>query len=182
MALISLAGALSLVAASQQVLIIGGSPASDCFAAARASAATQADLTACEQAVSDTRLSRVDQAATWVNYGIVLRQRGALDAALNAYDRALILKPDLAEAYLNRGAARVSLGQFEMAMMDLNQALELGPLEPEAALVNRALVYEARGELEQAWRDLQTALELAPGYGPALREIARYQVHGQAGR
>ncbi len=181
MAVIALSLALALSGASPQAVVIGESTAADCFAAARAPVVTRADVETCRLAAEDVRLRTPDRAASWVNYGIVLRRRGRPDAAIDAYDRAAALMPELAESYLNRGAARAALGQTDLALTDIDRALALGPAEPQAALVNRALVHERRGELEAAWRDLQAALEIAPDYAPALRALERYQTGPGAG-
>jgi hypothetical protein len=63
-------------AAAQPALVLGETPASDCFAAARAPVATLDDVEACRLAVEDRQMTRADRAASWVNYGIVLRKRG----------------------------------------------------------------------------------------------------------
>jgi len=161
---------------AQPALVLGDSPASDCFAAAQAPVATLDDVEACRLAVADVRLTRADRTASWVNYGIVLRRRGQLGRAIEVYDQAVALTPDLAEIYLNRSAARAELGQDDLALADLNHAIELGPQRLQAAYVNRALILERAGDFEAAYLDLQAALAIQPDYAPALRAAERYQV------
>jgi tetratricopeptide (TPR) repeat protein len=163
-------------AVAQPALVLGDSPASDCFAAARAPVATLDDVEACRRAVEHVQLTRADRTASWVNYGIVLRKRGQPGAAIAAYDQAAALSPDLAEIYLNRSAAQAQLGRDDQALTDLNRAIALGPQQPQAAYVNRALLWERAGEYQAAWRDLQAALAIQTDYAPALQALERYQV------
>lgn len=161
--------------------VIGGTAAQDCYEAARGSGAFHSDIQTCLAALEDMRLSIEDRAGTYVNLGILLRRRGATGRAIDAYDQAIALRPDLAEAWLNRGAARFAAGDREAALADLNRALELDLAEPEVALVNRAAVYEAQGDVEAAYRDLTAALEIEPGYPPALEALERYEVRTAGG-
>ncbi len=168
--------ALMLSSHTQPALVLGETPASDCLAAARSTIVMPDDVEACEHAIENLRLPRTDRAASLVNYGIVLRKRGRSVDAVAAYDRAVALTPDLAEAYLNRSAALVELGRTEAALADIEQALALGPLMPHVAYYNRSLIYELQDELALAYRDLQQAVALQPDYTPALTALERYQV------
>lgn len=179
--LFSLAALALLGAGAQPALVLGESPASDCFAAAQAPVRTRDDVEACRLAVEDVQLTRADRTASWVNYGIVLRKRGQLGAAIDAYDQAAALSPDLAEIYLNRSAVRAQLGQDEEALTDIDRAIELGPQQLQAAYVNRALILERAGEFEAAWSDLQAALALHADYAPALRALERYRISDAEG-
>jgi tetratricopeptide (TPR) repeat protein len=133
-------------------------------------------VAACERAVVDVRLSQTDRAASFVNYGVALRKRGRTQAALAAYDRALVIAPELAEAWLNRSAALAALDRDEEALSAVNRALTLNLATPQIALVNRALILERRGEAQAAYTDLRAALELDPAYAPALLALERYEV------
>ena len=44
-----------------------------------------------------------------------------------SYDQAIQLKPDLAQAYCNRGVALTELGQLEAAVASYDQAILLRP-------------------------------------------------------
>lgn len=183
--LTAFAGLLAATAAQASpspALVIGSSAAQDCYEAARRTGAFNTNIQSCLAALEDLGLSVDDRAATYVNLGILMRRRGNMAGAINAYDRAIALRPGLAEAWLNRGAAHVSMGESRQAIQDLNTALSLDPERAEFALVNRAAAYEDIGELEAAYADLQAALALAPEFDPALTMISRYQVRtGQTG-
>ena len=54
------------------------------------------------------------------------------EEALVSYDRALTLRPDFAEALLNRGASLHELERFDEALASYNRALTLRPNFAEA--------------------------------------------------
>ena len=68
-----------------------------------------------------------------------------LKGSVLANDRAIRLNPDLAEAYINRSAAKQKLGQNEDAIADCNEAIRLKP-DLDGAYINRG---NAKQELEQ---------------------------------
>ncbi len=53
--------------------------------------------------------------------------KGDLDGALKDYTEAIRLKPDLAEAYNNRGVARAAKGDPDGALKDCTEAIRLKP-------------------------------------------------------
>ena len=83
--------------------------------------------------------------------------QGQYNLALEAYNRAVEAKPDLVEAYVNRGFLNVAMGQFELALADCNRALELAP---QRALVynNRGAAYLGLGRETEALADFERAL------------------------
>jgi TolB-like protein/DNA-binding SARP family transcriptional activator/Tfp pilus assembly protein PilF len=98
---------------------------------------------------------------------------GELDAGVAFIDRALLLNPNLANAWNVSGWVRVWLGQPEMAIEHLARATRLSPLDP---LTNRTRTTIAHahffaGRYDEAaswaamtlreWPDYQTALRMA---------------------
>ncbi|NJK62160.1 MAG: tetratricopeptide repeat protein [Synechococcaceae cyanobacterium SM2_3_1] len=72
------------------------------------------------------------------NLGYVLRKQDPenFEQALEHYNRAISLKPDLAEAYMYRGALHVQMDNLEQAEADLAQLEEMeSDLAPELAYV-----------------------------------------------
>jgi tetratricopeptide (TPR) repeat protein len=57
--------------------------------------------------------------------------RGQMRAALTQYDRVLFLQPDHVDALVNRGFARLMLGDREGARADFEHARKLDPKRPE---------------------------------------------------
>jgi len=178
--LISL-GALALLvpasAAAQSTIIIGTSQARGCYEAAmRGASRTGSGLERCEAALEAGQLSRRDRAATEVNMGILLAHAGRHGEAMDAYNRAIDIRPDLGEAWLNRGIAHLEHRDYATAEADFTRALELGVREEHKVYFNRAMTYDAREQYPQAYADFQMALELSPGWPLPLRELERYEV------
>lgn len=79
--------------------------------------------------------------------------------ALTAYDTALRLDPQLAEAYNNRGIIKYESKQFSAAIEDYNKAIQL-KTNYAAAYNNRGSAYAVLGQFQNALNDLQVSLKL----------------------
>ena len=64
--------------------------------------------------------------------GIALKDQGKLEEAIEAYNKALAIKPDYAEAYNNMGDALKEQGKLEEAIEAYNKALAIKPDYAEA--------------------------------------------------
>ena len=64
--------------------------------------------------------------------GIALQEQGKLEEAIEAYNKALAIKPDYAEAYNNMGNALQEQGKLEEAIEAYNKALAIKPDYAEA--------------------------------------------------
>jgi tetratricopeptide (TPR) repeat protein len=62
--------------------------------------------------------------------GVVFISFGDLDAGAAMIDRALVLSPNLAMAWLNSGWARIWQGEPELATEHLARAMRLSPIDP----------------------------------------------------
>lgn len=80
--------------------------------------------------------------------------------AIEAFDIALELNPDLVEARVNRAVASFGQGEVEAALADLNRALQLQPANPDV-LFNRGYAYESTGRHAEAMADYRAALGCA---------------------
>ena len=65
--------------------------------------------------------------------------------AIEDFDKALELRPDIVSAYRNRGDSHKELGAFQRAIADYNKAIDLVPTS-FAAHFGRGLVYAALGD------------------------------------
>lgn len=79
--------------------------------------------------------------------------------ALEAYDEAITLNPNYAEAYNERGIVKYELGQYAEAVSNYTMAIKLRSNFVDA-LNNRGNAYLALGQLQNAAQDLQAALKL----------------------
>src|SRR5207248_2511994 len=97
--------------------------------------------------------------------------------AAKDFDTAIRYQSSLAEAYVNRAAARIGLHQFAASLSDIDNALSLGVKEPEKAYYNRAVAHEWLDDYKSAWIDYQKAIELAPGWDLPRQQLARFTVN-----
>ena len=81
------------------------------------------------------------------------------EQALAAYDEAIELNPQLAEAFNNRGAVKYELGQYSAAIEDYTAAIKLKS-DYADALNNRGNAYAATKNFQNAAQDLKAALKL----------------------
>ena len=91
---------------------------------------------------------------------------GEFQKAIEHFDKALELRPDLLESYFNRSLAYTRLSEYDRAIEDLNQVIELNPQLAEA-YYTRGLVHEYKLEYDLAVLDYNTALESDPSYSKA---------------
>ena len=73
-----------------------------------------------------------DLAEAHNNLGIILRNKGQLDAAVDSYRKALVIIPDYAEAHSNLGNTLKDFGQLDNAIASFRRALEIKPDFAEA--------------------------------------------------
>ena len=82
-----------------------------------------------------------------------------LRQALSAYNEAIELNPQLAEAYNNRGIVKYEQGQYITAIDDYTTAINLKQNFADA-LNNRGNAYAVTNQFQKATQDLQAALKL----------------------
>jgi tetratricopeptide (TPR) repeat protein len=74
---------------------------------------------------------------------------------------------DLAQAYNNRAEAWMRKGNFDKALADLQEALQLHPQYP-VAMLNRGLVYQQTKKFDLAQHDYAALIGMSPMDGAAL--------------
>lgn len=99
--------------------------------------------------------------------GMRLAKSGLLKEAIEAFDKAIRLKPTYAEAYAARGNMRNLLVQNERAIQDFDEAIRLNPQYTEA-YYNRANAYMDSGQLEKALKDYDATVTLNASHAEAL--------------
>ena len=122
------AGAALLAAtdARASVTVIGGGLAEACSKAALAGRTEPRFEASCSQALEEEQLSARDRAGTYVNRGVLKLRRLDFVAAIRDFNQAVKVKPDLGEAYVNRGAASIGEHRYADGLTDLNTGLQLG--------------------------------------------------------
>jgi protein O-GlcNAc transferase len=93
------------------------------------------------------------------NLGLALHALGRLGEALECFDRALVLKPDYADAHNNRGVVLAALLRFDEALASYDRAIALSPAYA-GALNNRSAALVSVGRHEEALQCCDQALAL----------------------
>ena len=117
-------------------------------------------------------------------FGTALQVQGKLREAVQAFDKAIQLNPDSAEAYSNRGNALKELGQVENAVASFNdavasydKAIQLKPDFAEA-YYNRGNGLKDLGRLDEAVASYDKAIRIKPDFAGAylnLSALKKYQ-------
>jgi tetratricopeptide (TPR) repeat protein len=105
------------------------------------------------------------------NLGIVLREQGEADQAIDHYQRAVALRPDYAEAHYNLGRLLVEHGQLNDAVAHYERAAAINPADAEAQN-NLAVTLFGMGRTDDAIAHYQKALEIRPDYAEASCNLA----------
>ena len=115
----------------------------------------------------------------WNLLGAANNAQGKLEEAIAAHNKALLIKPDFAEAHNNIGAAFQSQGKFEEAIAAYNKALLIKP-DYARAHYNLGITLQELGRLEEAVASYRKAIALIPDYaeahynlGNTLQELGR---------
>jgi tetratricopeptide (TPR) repeat protein len=134
-------------------------------------------LKACDRAIANEDSDTYLRAALLVNRSdIRLRMQDYKDAVRDA-DASIALEPDLATAYLNRGAGLIGLKQYRDALSSLEKAIALSNGEKlQVAFFNRGLARDYLGDLQGAYFDYKKAIDLDPAFQPAQDQLTRFSV------
>lgn len=95
------------------------------------------------------------------NLGWALLARGELAEAVEQSERALLLRPDFAEAHLHLGLARAAQGRAAEAERHLRRALKITPRSLPAQSGLGSLL-EAEGRVDEAIDHFRQALQIDP--------------------
>lgn len=124
--------------------------------------------------------SATEQAQQAYREGNALLRQKRLHDAVAAYDHAISLTPNHAEAHNNRGSALLWLGQLALAQKAYSQAIQLQPLYYKAHN-NLGNVLQLQDQPEAALMAYQAAIAAKPNYveahhnrGHTLQEMARF--------
>ena len=87
--------------------------------------------------------------------------RGRPEQALEDYNRAITLKPQVAAGYLGRANTLQILGRYEESIEDYDRALEIKS-DLANAYINRGSAHSHLGKYEKAIADYEKGLQLDP--------------------
>ena len=158
------------------VTVIGGGLAEACSRAAVSGKADVRFEEICSESLDKEMLNSRDRAGTLVNRGVLKMRRMNWTSATKDFNDAVKIKPDMGEAYVNRGAVSIGQHRYADSLPDLNKGLQLGVEEPAKVYFNRALAYEGLEDPKSAYFDYQKAVELSPDWAAPKNELVRFHV------
>ena len=178
MAFAGLAGITLLAAlpAGAAVTVMGPGLAQGCYKAAQFNLDPRDGMVTCTTALNEQALTLHDRASTYVNRGILRTRVSDTEGALDDYNMAISLMPELAEAYIDRGANFITLKNYSWAVADLDKGLALGAKQPEIAYYDRAVAHESLGDVRAAYEDYKKAVAIEPHFTLAIEQLQRFKV------
>ena len=167
----SLAGLRNDPAASA-ILLGGAEYARDCYlnsqmVSQNSDLASNGMLEPCHLAVDFVDLSKGNRAATYTNRGLIRLALGDIENAFSDFNIGMNLLPEAAQIFVNRGNAFYYTGNYEMAIEDYSQSIELGYATFPDVYLNLGKSYERLGDINLAERNYRQAIELSSNYDEA---------------
>jgi tetratricopeptide (TPR) repeat protein len=111
------------------------------------------------------------RAVVYYNRGLSQQKLGLLAAAIEDFTSALLLDPELAQAYLSRASVLRLSEQYLFALGDYEKALRYSHAEPHLVLYGQALTYEALSRPLLAQNALARAIKVSPDFQPARDKL-----------
>lgn len=167
--------------ASATSTYIGSSLGKECFDAVSLGGTSHGDLRICDNAIQSGTLTGKDLPATYVNRGIIFMRMEQYSKAIDNYERALELNPDLAEAKINMGAALIGLRRYASAINYLEEGLASDTFSAHVAYYNLGIAHERLGDYVGARGHYLSATNIVPEWPPALRKLESLPLPASAG-
>ena len=98
--------------------------------------------------------------------GKKLHEKREYHGALANYTEAILIRPDYAEAYYNRGEVYYSIGEYNDAIADYTEAIRINPDYVEAYYA-RGVSYGKIGESEKQIEDYREVGRISPDFSKA---------------
>ena len=108
---------------------------------------------------------------TLLERGSTFLQVGNLDAAEEAFKKALAIEPDSSRAHLRLGSLYLKRGQKELALQHLERAEKISP-EDVSIVNNLGTLYDQLGKYPEAIKQFNRAIELLPGEPGSYNNLA----------
>ncbi len=118
----------------------------------------------------DTLTKNPDAWLAHNNLGLLLRQAGKREEAMEHYKQALTIAPDYPEGYANMGSILSDMGESAEAMEYYERALELNPRRAETHY-NLGTALAQLGRNDEAVGHFQEALRIKPDYFEAHNNL-----------
>jgi len=106
------------------------------------------------------------------NIAAVLFEQRKYAEAAEAYGKLVKAEPEDGSLRTSLAGALGALGRYDEALKEIDAAIRLQPLNPEA-YHNRAVIHERRGDVPAAIADYRTAVRYRPDYMPSQQALLR---------
>ena len=114
---------------------------------------------------------RLNEAGAHNIMGIALQKQNKLEEAIEAYSKAISIKPDHADAYNNMGIALKDQGKLDEAIEAYNKALSIKP-DYVISCINMGIAFEDQGKLHKAIDAYNKALSIKPDDAESHRHLS----------
>ena len=111
----------------------------------------------------------------WNLLGIAFTEHGSLSLSIECYKKALIIKPDHAQAFNNLGNSLRIVGDIENAITSFQQAINI-KANYALAHINLGLALNKKGEFKQAIKSYQEAIRLNPNDANLYIKVGNIQM------
>ena len=102
--------------------------------------------------------------------GAIYTELEQFDLAVENFKKALVIKPDYADAFCNIGIAEQKKGDLDSAITSYKKSIKINPLHA-TAYFNIGVIYQARGDLEAAINSYAKAIKIQPSYAAAYNNM-----------
>ena len=102
--------------------------------------------------------------------GVINRDLGKLDEAIEVFNKALSINPNYADAYFNMGTALQKQSKLDQAIEAYNKALLHNPNYAEA-YYNIGIALQKQGNLDKAIEPFKKAISLKPDFSKAYNNM-----------
>lgn len=109
----------------------------------------------------------------WCSVGYLLSNKELFEKAISAYDNAIGMNADDADAYYNRGMQKLELEQYQPALEDFDRAIQLNLKSPDV-YIGRGIARIELNMTDDAFIDFEIAISINPNYPTA------YAIQGEA--
>lgn len=106
-------------------------------------------------------------ATDWFDVGVTLYDQNRFNDSLQAYEKAIEIDPQFAEAWNNKGISLGMLNRYDEALFAFNAAATINSTYAEA-WYNMGVIYDLKGDYESAIKAYSMAIGLNPSYQKAI--------------
>jgi tetratricopeptide (TPR) repeat protein len=168
-----LGGAIAASEAAAGIIVLGSGLAQSCYKAAEYGGGS--DTRDCDRALEEPMVNH-DRAATYINRSVLRLRKNDAPGALADCETSIRINSQMGEAFVNKGAALITLGRPQEAIESLSHGIALGAHKLHFAYYDRAMAREDVGDIQGAYQDYRRALEIQPGFSPAVEQLKRFRV------